>query len=151
MHQNQSWLHNYVNGYVTYFRFILNFCFCMLWIKWVIRLLRINGFFFLLNIIGITKDLWQWKMEIYRRFLVIVGGMLVAIGRRVLRKGLMHSKIFKDFRIKILSISACGVWGAKAGIQVSRREFYTHIHLDYVRVEILSCKKKKILRLISVY
>ena len=82
-------------------------------------------------------------MEIYRRFLVIVGGMLVAIGTRVLRKGLIHSKIFKDFRIKILSISACGVWRAKVGIQVSRREFYTHIHLDYVRVEILSCKKRK--------
>ena len=41
------------------------------------------------------------------------------------------------------SISACGVWRARAGVQVSRRELYTHIHLDYTRVEILSCIRKK--------
>ena len=28
------------------------------------------------------------------------------------------------------SISACGVWGVRAGVQVSRREFHTHINLD---------------------
>ena len=28
------------------------------------------------------------------------------------------------------SISAYGVWGVRAGVQVSRREFHTHIHLD---------------------
>ena len=33
----------------------------------------------------------------------------------------------------------CGVWGAKAGLQVSWREFHIHIHLDYDRVEFLSC------------
>ena len=37
-----------------------------------------------------------------------------------------------------------GCGGKKAGVQVSRRELHTHIHLDYVRVEFLSCKKKKI-------
>ena len=49
------------------------------------------------------------------------------------------------------SISVCGVWGARAVVQVSRREFHTHrrefhthTHLDYVRVEILSCIKKKV-------
>ena len=31
----------------------------------------------------------------------------------------------------------------KAGIQVSRREIHTHIHLDWARIEILSCIKKK--------
>ena len=40
------------------------------------------------------------------------------------------------------SINACRVWGARAGVRVSRRELYTHIYLDYVRVEILSCIKK---------
>ena len=40
------------------------------------------------------------------------------------------------------SINACRVWVARAGVQVSRREFHTHIHLDYVRLEILSCIKK---------
>ena len=29
-----------------------------------------------------------------------------------------------------VSISTCGVWGARAGVQVSRRELHTHIHLD---------------------
>ena len=29
-------------------------------------------------------------------------------------------------------------------VQVSRREFYTHIHLDYTRLEFLSYIKKKI-------
>ena len=33
--------------------------------------------------------------------------------------------------------------GVRAGVQVSRRESCTHIHLDLVRVEILSCKQKK--------
>ena len=28
------------------------------------------------------------------------------------------------------SINACGVWGAKAGVQVSRRELHTHIYLN---------------------
>ena len=28
------------------------------------------------------------------------------------------------------SISDCGVWGARDGVQVSRREFHTHIYLD---------------------
>ena len=34
------------------------------------------------------------------------------------------------------------MWGVNAGVQVSRREIHTHMHLDYARVEILSCKKK---------
>ena len=43
------------------------------------------------------------------------------------------------------SISVCGVWGARAVVQVFRREFHTHTHFDYVRAEILSCIKKKCL------
>jgi len=27
-------------------------------------------------------------------------------------------------------LSALGVWGAKARVQISKREFHTHIHLD---------------------
>ena len=41
------------------------------------------------------------------------------------------------------SINACGVWGVKTGVQISKKELHTHIYLDYVRVEILSCIKKK--------
>ena len=41
-----------------------------------------------------------------------------------------------------ISISACEVWGVRVGVQVSKREIYTHIHLDYIKVEILSKKKK---------
>ena len=37
------------------------------------------------------------------------------------------------------SISVCRVWGARTRVQVSKRELYTHIHLDYIRIEILSC------------
>ena len=33
--------------------------------------------------------------------------------------------------------------GVRAGLQVSKRELYTHIHLDWAIVEFLSCKKKK--------
>ena len=36
------------------------------------------------------------------------------------------------------SISACGVWRARAGVQVSKKELHTHIRLDYARIEILS-------------
>ena len=32
---------------------------------------------------------------------------------------------------------------ARVGVQVSRRKFHTHIHLDYTRVEFLSCIIKK--------
>ena len=42
------------------------------------------------------------------------------------------------------SLDACGVWGARAGVQVSKRELHTHIYLDQARVEILSCIKKNI-------
>ena len=41
------------------------------------------------------------------------------------------------------SIYACGVWEKSDRVQVLRRELHTHIHLDYVRVEIISCIKKK--------
>ena len=47
---------------------------------------------------------------------------------------MMQSYIFKN--------CACGVWEARVEIQVSRREFHTHIHLDYVKVKFLSCIKK---------
>ena len=41
------------------------------------------------------------------------------------------------------SISAYGVWGINVEVQVSMRELYTHIHLDWIRVEFLSCIKNK--------
>ena len=41
------------------------------------------------------------------------------------------------------SINAYGVWEAKAGVQISRKELHTHIHLDYDRVEFLSYIKKQ--------
>ena len=37
----------------------------------------------------------------------------------------------------------CRRWGARVGIQVFMRELHTHILLDQVIVEILSCIKKK--------
>ena len=47
------------------------------------------------------------------------------------------------------SISVCGVWGAKAGVQISRRELHTHIHLDQAKVEfyLVSTTKKKFVTL----
>ena len=36
------------------------------------------------------------------------------------------------------SINAGRVWRIRVGVQVSKRKFYTHIHLDYTRVEFLS-------------
>ena len=41
------------------------------------------------------------------------------------------------------SINACSVWEVRTGVQVFRREFRTHIHLDYVRVEFYLVSKKK--------
>ena len=35
------------------------------------------------------------------------------------------------------------MWEARVGVQVSRKEFHTHIHLDYDKVDFLSCIKKK--------
>ena len=35
------------------------------------------------------------------------------------------------------------MWEARVRFQVFRKEFHTHIHLDWTRVEFLSCKKKK--------
>ena len=45
------------------------------------------------------------------------------------------------------SISVCRIWGIRAGVQVSRKEFHTYIHVDYVRVKFLFYIKKKILKL----
>ena len=33
--------------------------------------------------------------------------------------------------------------GGKGRVQISKREFHTHIHLDYVIIEFLSCIKKE--------
>ena len=41
------------------------------------------------------------------------------------------------------SISVCGVWGERVGVQVSKRELHTHIYLDYSRVEFYLVKKNK--------
>ena len=41
----------------------------------------------------------------------------------------------------------------RAGVQVSRKEFHTHIHLDYVRVEfylVLKIKIKKIKKKVQI-
>ena len=39
--------------------------------------------------------------------------------------------------------SSCGVYGgARVNIQVPRKERHTYMHLEYVRVEFLSCIKK---------
>ena len=35
------------------------------------------------------------------------------------------------------------MWGARIEVQDFKRELHTHIHLDYVRVEFLSCISKK--------
>ena len=35
------------------------------------------------------------------------------------------------------------MWESIAEIQVFREEFHTHIHLDYISVEFLSCIQKK--------
>ena len=50
-----------------------------------------------------------------------------------------------------ISISACGVWGARDGVQVSRRELHTHIHLNQVRVEFLSYIKLKKKCFLEIY
>ena len=47
------------------------------------------------------------------------------------------------------SISVCRVWEARVRVQVFRREFHTHIHLDYVRVKFLSCIKKEENKLVN--
>ena len=41
-------------------------------------------------------------------------------------------------RWSLTSIRACRVWESKAEVQVSRNELYTHIHLNYMRVNFLS-------------
>ena len=40
-----------------------------------------------------------------------------------------------------INISIYGVWRAMAGVQVFRRKFHTHIHLNYSKIEFLSCIK----------
>ena len=42
------------------------------------------------------------------------------------------------------SISVSKVWEAKIGVQVSKRELHTYIHLDLVRVDSILNKIKKI-------
>ena len=49
----------------------------------------------------------------------------------------------QNYKKQNLSINTYEVWGPKAEVQVSRREFHTLINLNYVRIEIISCIKKK--------
>ena len=49
------------------------------------------------------------------------------------------------------SINTCEMWGPRAEIQLSRREFHTHIYLDYTKVKILSCINKKIKEIMACY
>ena len=35
------------------------------------------------------------------------------------------------------------MWGARVRVQVFKRKFHTQIHLDYAKIEFLSCNKKK--------
>ena len=53
----------------------------------------------------------------------------------------MHDLIknYMEINWNILIVSACGVWGVRVGIQVSKNKFHTHIYLDYDRVEFLFC------------
>ena len=48
-----------------------------------------------------------------------------------------------------ISISVCGVWEVRAGVQIFRRKLHTYIHLDYVRVEFLSYIKKEKNKLVN--
>ena len=41
------------------------------------------------------------------------------------------------------------MWEARVGVQVSRNEFHIHIHLDYDKVDFLSCIKKKLTLLLT--
>ena len=49
----------------------------------------------------------------------------------------------KDVRWSLRKYKCLWAVGVRAEVQVSRREFHTHIYLDYSRVEFLSCIKKK--------
>ena len=42
-----------------------------------------------------------------------------------------------------ISISVCGMWGARAEVQVFRNELHKHINLDNSKIEFLYCIKKK--------
>ena len=44
-----------------------------------------------------------------------------------------------------INISVYEVWEVRAGFQVSRREFYTNIHLNYAKVEFMFCIKNIII------
>ena len=44
-----------------------------------------------------------------------------------------------------INISAYEVWEVRAGFQVSRREFYTNINLNYAKIEFMFCIKNIII------
>ena len=48
-------------------------------------------------------------------------------------------------------ISVCEMWEVRAGVQVSMREFHTHIHLGYARIDSILYKKKIQLTISSIY
>ena len=52
-----------------------------------------------------------------------------------------HPLYFTSKQTHPISIRVCGTWMERTGIQVFRGEFHTHIHLNYVKVEFLSCIK----------
>ena len=44
-----------------------------------------------------------------------------------------------------ISINTCGMWKVRAEVQVFRRKFHIHVHLDQVRIEFYLVKIKKLL------
>ena len=42
-----------------------------------------------------------------------------------------------------ISINTCWVKGARVRVQVFKRKLHIYIHLNYTKVEIISCIKKK--------
>ena len=72
--------------------------------------------------------MWQGPINQARQ-LLIVGSALINYDIE-LNSQLFEGRSPHIFGAIVTNISACGVKGTRAGVQVSRREFHTHIHLD---------------------
>ena len=68
---------------------------------------------------------------------------IIIVGRKTYHRLLDHTTTHCWCDSHFTNINAYEVWGVRVGIQVFRKEFHTYIHLNYIRVEFLSCIKKK--------
>ena len=128
-----GWWHVSKNRYVSQFQ----------WVQchWTLDLIRTHGCK-LIN--ELLKKVFQTGFIMVQKLILIIP-WFICLRHSLTNTHPKISPLLHNFSMMVTLqvLSACEVWGVKVGVQVFKKKLHTYIHLNYVRVEFLSCKKKK--------